>query len=74
MAKYIAAAPANGFTVEEVTQGQSYPASEIDRYLDEPGDLGEPDITEEQAIQTLAATVDTSDVIRQGEGSGVMYA
>jgi hypothetical protein len=74
MAKYIAAAPANGFTVEEVTQGQSYPASEVARYLDEPGDLGEPDITEEQAIQTLEATVDTSDVVQQGEGSGVLYA
>jgi hypothetical protein len=29
MAKYIAAAPPNGFTVEEVTQGQIYPSSEV---------------------------------------------
>jgi hypothetical protein len=28
MAKYIAAAPENGFTVDEVTQGQIYPSSE----------------------------------------------
>jgi hypothetical protein len=27
MAKRIAAAPANGFTVEQVTQGQPYPAA-----------------------------------------------
>jgi hypothetical protein len=36
MAKYIAAAPANGFTVDEVTQGQMYPASEVEQYLNDP--------------------------------------
>jgi hypothetical protein len=33
MAKYIAAAPANGFTVEQVTQGQLYPEAEVVRYV-----------------------------------------
>ena len=32
MAKYVATAPANGFTVEEVTQGQLYPAAEVAQY------------------------------------------
>ena len=32
MAKYIVAAPANGFTVEQVTQGQLYPEAEVARY------------------------------------------
>lgn len=36
MAKYIAAAPANGFTVSAVTTGQSYP-SEVEQYINEPG-------------------------------------
>jgi hypothetical protein len=74
MAKYIANAPANGFTVEQVTQGQSYPATEVSRYLSDPGLAGEQDISEEQAMMTLAETVDTSAVVREGEGSGVVYA
>jgi T5orf172 domain-containing protein len=42
--------------------------------LNEPALSGEQDITEEQAIETLAEAVDTSGVIREGEGSGVVYA
>jgi hypothetical protein len=74
MAKYIASAPAHGFTVEEVTQKQSYPAAEIAKYLNEPSAIAEPDISEEKAIQSLATKVDISDVIREGEGSGTLYA
>jgi hypothetical protein len=33
MTKYIAAAPANGFTLEQLTQGQLYPAAEVAQYL-----------------------------------------
>src|SRR5262249_37723003 len=75
MAKYIIAAPANGFTVEEVTQGQSYPASEVSKFVNDPTEVAaEPDISEENAIQSLATVVDTSDVIRRGQGSGTLYA
>lgn len=75
MAKYVAAAPINGFSVEEVTQGQSYPAAEIEKYLGKPSEVAsEPDISEEKAIQSLATVVDTSDVTRQGQGSGTLYA
>jgi hypothetical protein len=74
MAKYIAAAPANGFTVEEVTQGQNYPVAEVNQFLDDPVALLEPGISEEQARQTVAAAVDTSDVIRIGDGSSYVYA
>jgi hypothetical protein len=74
MAKYIAAAPANGFTVDEVTQGQIYPSSEVDQYINDPSVNDDPGITEEQAIRTVEETVDTSDVIRTGEGAGVVYA
>lgn len=75
MAKYIDAAPRNGFTVEQVTQGQSYPAGEVARYLGQPAiGAGDPDISEEQAVQRLANAVDTSQVIREGEGTGVVYA
>ena len=75
MAKYIAAAPANGFTVEQVTQGQSYPADEVARYHSQPSLGGEdPDISEEQAVQRLASAVDTSQAIRVGEGTGAVYA
>src|SRR5438552_13938588 len=74
MAKYIAAAPANGFTVDEVTQGQIYPSSEVDQYINDPSVNDDPGITEEQAIRTVEETVDTSDVVRTGEGTGVVYA
>src|SRR3954449_12470649 len=50
MAKYIAAAPANGFTIDDVTQGQIYPASEVEQYIRNPGaDDEDPGMTEEQA-------------------------
>ena len=51
MARYIAAAPANGFTVEQVTQGQLYPAAEVAQYLDEASTDAEPDISEGQALR-----------------------
>lgn len=72
MAKYIAAAPANGFTVSEVTAGQSYPA-EVGQYVNEPGIGDEPGITEEQAVKTIEESVDAGDVLRAGEGTGVVY-
>ena len=74
MAKYISAAPANGFTVDEVTQGQIYPSSEVDQYINDPSVNDDPGITEEQALRTIEEAVDTSDVIRTSEGAGVVYA
>jgi hypothetical protein len=74
MAKYIAAAPTNGFTVEQVTQGQNYPAAEVSQFLDDPATILEPGISEEQARETVAAAVDTSDATRIGEGVGFVYA
>jgi hypothetical protein len=73
MAKYVAAAPSNGFTVEEVTQGQSYPIAEVNEVIAENG-AEDPGITEEQAQQTVEATVDSSDVMRIGDGPAVVYA
>lgn len=74
MAKYIIAAPANGFTVEQVTQGQLYPGAEVARYLDETTtDLG-PDLSEGQALREVAEAVDVSDVIRLGDGPTFVYA
>jgi hypothetical protein len=73
MAKYIAAAASNGFTVDEVTQGQIYPSSEVDQYINDPTVNDDPGITEEQAIRTAEETVDTSDVIRTGEGARVSF-
>jgi hypothetical protein len=74
MAKYIANAPNNDFTPEQVTQGQSYPAAEVERYLHRSdSDMG-PDISENQAIHEVNQAVDTSDVVRLGEGQGIVYA
>jgi hypothetical protein len=75
MAKYIAAAPTNGFTVEQVTQGQLYPGAEVDQYLADYAELDQtPGITEGQAIQQIAEAVDTSDVLKMGSGDRVVYA
>jgi T5orf172 domain len=73
MAKYIAAAPANGFTVAQVTTGQSYP-SEVDQFINDPSISDDPGITEEQAVRTVKDIVDTTDVTKIGEGAGVVYA
>ena len=74
MAKYIAAAPANGFTVEEVTQGQPFPEAEVAQYLNEAIVDPDPDLSEGQALREVAEAVDVSDVIRLGEGSTAVYA
>ena len=74
MAKYIATAPGNGFTVEQVTQDQPYPVAEVEKYLHQSeSDVG-PDISEGQAIQEIEEAVDTSDVVRLGEGHNFVYA
>ena len=74
MAKYIAAAPTNGFTVDQVTKGQSYPEAEVEKYLFEAiADPG-PEISEAQAIHAVEHAVDTSDVVRLGEGQHSVYA
>lgn len=74
MAKYITSAAAHGLTIEKVIQKQSCPAAEVAKYLNEPSATAEPDRSEEKAIQSLATKVDITDVIREGEGSGTLYA
>jgi hypothetical protein len=44
MAKYVAAAPSLGFSVDAITQGQDYPAAEVRQYLDDPSVSAEPEI------------------------------
>jgi hypothetical protein len=74
MARYIASAPDNGFTVDQVTQGQPYPVAEVERHLHQTDpDVG-PDISEAQALHAVEEAVDTSDVMRLGEGQATVYA
>src|ERR1700693_496576 len=76
MARYIRAAPGNNFTVEDVTQGQDYPKTEVEQYLDDPGlnGDGEPEPNEQEALNLIQQMVDTSDIIRVGDGPDVVYA
>lgn len=74
MAKYIAAASSLGFTVEQITQGQNYPAAEVDQWVNDPSVSAEPSISEEQALRTVEEAVDTSNAVRTGEGAGFVYA
>jgi hypothetical protein len=73
MAKYIYDAPANGFTVEQVTQGQSYPVAEVQKYLNVGPSLEPAPLTEQQAENIVQATVDSTDVHRIGEGASIVY-
>ena len=68
MGKYIAAAPSNGFTVEQVTKGQTYPVAEVNEAI-AAGEVEDPGITEAQAQHRVEASVDSSDVTRMGEGT-----
>jgi hypothetical protein len=73
MAKYIAAAPSNGFTVEQVTKGQIYPIAEVNEVI--AADATEdPGITEAQAQRRVDEAVDSSDALRIGEGAAAVYA
>jgi hypothetical protein len=74
MAKYIAAAPANGFTVGQVTQGQLYPVAEVHQYLSTATEDSDPGISETEALTEIAEAVDTSDVVRMGDGPRTVYA
>jgi hypothetical protein len=79
MAKYIAVAPANGFTVDQVTQGQLYPLAEVERHrqeqhLDKTSSDAGSEVSETQALHAVKEAVDTSDVVRLGDGQSVVYA
>jgi hypothetical protein len=74
MARYVATAPDNGFTVEQVTQGQPYPAAEVEQYLHRSNpDIG-PEPSEKEALHAVEDAVGTSDVVRLGEGQSVVCA
>ncbi len=75
MAKYIANAPTNGFTVEDVTKGQPYPDAEVAQYLGQANVDPEPGgITEGEAIQEISQAVDTANVLKLGDGPKIVYA
>jgi hypothetical protein len=73
MAKYLKAAPSHGFTPEDIARGKSYPA-EVDQYANEADTSAEEGISEEEALRTVERAVDTSDVVRVGDGVGIVYA
>jgi hypothetical protein len=56
-----------------VTRGQTYPVAEVNEVIAANGaqDTG---ISDEQARRTVEEAVDSSDVIRIGEGMAVVYA
>jgi len=74
MAKVIADAPKNDFTVEQVTKGQNYPVAEVNQYINDVGLLVEPELSEEQAQKQIEAGVDTVEAVRVGAGSAAVYA
>ncbi len=74
MARYIAAASVNGFTIDQVTQGQLYPVAEVDQHLQGSGSDVGSEISETQALHAVEEAVDTSDVVRLGEGQSILYA
>jgi T5orf172 domain len=74
MARYVATAPANDFTIDQVTQGQLYPVAEVEQHLYETDSDAAPEISETEALHAVKEAVDTSDVVRLGEGQSIVYA
>lgn len=73
MATYIRNARADGFTLEQTTKGKSYPAAEVQKFLDDPDTIDQAP-TEEEIAAEIAQAVDTSNVKRRGTGTGAVYA
>lgn len=74
MAKYIANAETNGFSVDQVTQGKLYPHAEVAQYVPTANSDIDPGISEDEAEGAIAESVDTSDVMRIGDGTKIVYA
>jgi T5orf172 domain-containing protein len=74
MAKYIKAAEVDGFSLDAVSNGQSYPGEEVKKYSDAPALSDTPEMTEEQVNESLAQKVDTASVVRMGAGKEFVYA
>ena len=73
MALYLNNAPENGFSVEQITQGQSYPATEVAKYV-QNGNVAALELSDADAIEGIRNAVDLSDVIKIGSGSAAVYA
>jgi hypothetical protein len=74
MGKYIAQGLKDGFPIEQITQEKNYPVTEVEKFSVNIDAEPAPLLTEEQAKKEIAETVDSSSVIRLGEGIGVVYA
>lgn len=74
MAQRIKIARENGFTIEQVTQGQTYPKAEVEQYLNQNDPQPSSEGDEQEAIRVVQQIVDTSEVMRLGEGLGIVYA
>lgn len=74
MAKYIAEGQKLGFTIEQITQDQDYPVAEVTRYAEDPTIATDPALSAEQGVRAIEETVDTSNVLRCGDGAGIVYA
>jgi hypothetical protein len=73
MAKIISDAPKNGFTVEQVTQDQSYPI-EVEQYVNSVNLEVSAEVSEEQAAKKIIEAVEASDVTNVGQGTATVYA
>lgn len=73
MAKYIAEGRKLAFTIEQITQGQDYPAGEVTRCAEDPTIATDPALSAEQGVRAVEETVDTSNVLRCGDGAGIVY-
>ncbi len=74
MAEVLVDAPANGFTEEEVTQGEDVPDLVRQRAAGLPIARASDDDDPEVLVAALKDTVDTSDVIEIGQGHEAVYA
>jgi len=74
MAECIARAPVTGFTVDQVTQGQLYPVAAVEQHSSGINPDAGQEVSKTQALHAVEEAVDTSDVVRLGEGQDIVYA
>jgi hypothetical protein len=74
LAKYLQNAQADGFSADTVTQGQSYPADEVKKYLGDAVLAEVPEVSEAVVNAELAEKIDMEHVTRVGAGDEIVYA
>jgi len=74
MAEVLAEAPANGFSIDDVTQGADVPHEVEPLAKGKPTRPSDAEDDPDELVEALQTTVDTTDVMQIGQGKETVYA